>query len=185
MLVIPLLVSALIFQRPGNVRSLEWSWIDLDRAMLTIPADSMKRRKAGKLNGRPHFVPLSTQAVTILKEIRPLSGAGRFVFPSLRTGQTPMSENTVNAALRGMGFSKDEMTAHGFRAMARTIMVENIAGIDPQVIEAQMAHVKAGPLGDAYDRAEFMEKRKALMQTWADYLDKMRRGGEVVALNSA
>lgn len=121
-----LLLSALVFQRPGNIRSLEWAWINLDSAMLTIPAAEMKRAKAGKLNGRPHLVPLATQAVAALREIQPLTGRGRYVFRSLRTGDRPMSENTVNAALRGMGYGKDEMTAHGFRAMARTIMVENI-----------------------------------------------------------
>lgn len=96
-----------------------------------------------------------------------------------------MSENTVNAALRGMGYGKDEMTAHGFRAMARTIMVENIPGIDPDVIEAQLAHTKSGPLGSAYDRAEYMSKRKALMQIWADYLDQLRVGAQVINFRAA
>jgi len=182
---IALMLSALLFQRPGNIRSLEWAWIDLDGAMLTIPAAEMKRAKAGKLNGRPHLVPLSTQAVAALREVQPLTGHGRYVFRSLRTGDKPMSENTVNAALRGMGYSKDEMTAHGFRAMARTIMVENIAGIDPDVIEAQLAHVKTGPLGSAYDRAEYMTKRKWLMQTWADYLDQLRVGAQVIDFRAA
>lgn len=182
---VALLLSALLFQRPGNIRSLEWAWIDLDGAMLTIPAEAMKRAKAGKLNGRPHLVPLATQAVTALRDIQPLTGHGRYVFQSLRSGDKPMSENTVNAALRGMGYSKDEMTAHGFRAMARTIMVENIAGIDPDVIEAQLAHGKSGPLGSAYDRAEYMTKRKSLMQTWADYLDQLRIGAKVIDFEAA
>ena len=175
-------LSALLFQRPGNIRSLEWGWIDLEVGMLTIPADAMKRNMAGKLNGRPHLVPLALQAVETLKDLQPLTGRGRYVFPSIRTGERPMSENTVNAALRGMGYTADEMTAHGFRAMARTIMVENIAGIDPEVIEAQLAHGKSGPLGGAYDRAEYMQKRRELMQTWADYLDKLRRGADVVSI---
>ena len=178
-------LSALLFQRPGNIRSLEWAWIDLDKAMLTIPSEAMKRTKAGKVNGRPHFVPLATQAVAILRDLAKLTGHGRLVFPSLRTGQKPMSENTINAALRGLGYSSDEMTAHGFRAMARTIMVEHIAGIDPDVIEAQLAHTKSGPLGAAYDRAEFMEKRKQLMQVWADYLDRIKAGGQVVPFKAA
>lgn len=182
---VALLLSALLFQRPGNIRSLEWAWIDLNSAMLTIPAAAMKRAKAGKLNGRPHLVPLSTQALAALRAVQPLTGNGRYVFRSLRTGDKPMSENTVNAALRGMGYSKDEMTAHGFRAMARTIMVENIAGIDPDVIEAQLAHVKTGPLGSAYDRAEYMTKRKVLMQTWADYLDELRVGPQVIDFRAA
>lgn len=180
-----LLLSALLLQRPGNIRSLEWAWIDLDRALLTIPAEAMKRAKAGKLNGRPHLVPLSTQAIATLRDLQPLTGHGRYVFQSLRTGDKPMSENTVNAALRGMGYSKDEMTAHGFRAMARTIMVENIPGIDPDVIEAQLAHGKTGPLGGAYDRAEYMERRKALMQTWADYLDQLRAGCQILQFKQA
>ncbi len=178
-------LSALLFQRPGNIRSLEWAWIDLDKAMLTIPSEAMKRSKAGKVNGRPHFVPLATQAVAILRDLAKLTGHGRLVFPSLRTGQKPMSENTINAALRGLGYSSDQMTAHGFRAMARTIMVEHIAGIDPDVIEAQLAHTKSGPLGAAYDRAEFMEKRKQLMQVWADYLDRIKAGAQVVPFKAA
>lgn len=178
-------LSALLFQRPGNIRSLEWAWIDLDQGMLTIPSEAMKRTKAGKLNGRPHFVPLSDQAVAILRDISNLTGAGRLVFPSLRTGQKPMSENTVNAALRGLGYSSDQMTAHGFRAMARTIMAENIAGIDPEVVEAQLAHGKSGPLGAAYDRAEFMEKRRRLMQTWADYLDQVKAAPAPIPLQAA
>ncbi|HEY4083443.1 MAG TPA: integrase arm-type DNA-binding domain-containing protein [Burkholderiaceae bacterium] len=175
-------LSALLFQRPGNMRALEWAWIDLDAAMLTIPASEMKRTKRGKLNGRPHFVPLATQAVAVLQSIVPLTGHGRYVFPSIRTGEKPMSENTVNAALRGMGYSSEDMTAHGFRAMARTLIVENISGVDPGVIEAQLAHGKNGPLGTAYDRADFMAQRKTLMQTWADYLDELRSGGKVVKL---
>jgi len=153
--------------------------------MLTIPAASMKRTVHGKLNGRPHFVPLARQAVEALKELQPLTGRGRFVFPSLRTGLAPMSENTVNAALRGMGYSSDDMTAHGFRAMARTIIAENIPGIDPGVIEAQLAHSKGGPLGAAYDRADFMAQRKKLMQTWADYLDQLKLGAQVLAFRTA
>ena len=180
-----LLLSALLFQRPGNMRSLEWAWIDLDGAMLTIPPEAMKRKKSEKINGRPHLVPLSVQAVAALRDVQPLSGHGRFVFPSIRTGDKPMSENTINAALRGMGYTKDDMTAHGFRAMARTIMVEHIAGIDPEVIEAQLAHGKSGPLGGAYDRAEYMGKRKALMQTWADYLDQLRAGAQVLKFKAA
>lgn len=180
-----LLLSALLFQRPGNIRALQWAWIDLDGAMLTIPASEMKRRKAGKLNGRPHFVPLSTQAVQALRDLLPLTGQGVYVFPNLRTGKTPMSDNTVNAALRGLGYDSGEMSAHGFRAMARTLMVEHIAGIDPEVIEAQLAHSKGGPLGGAYDRAEYMLKRKALMQTWADYLGQLKAGAQVIEFRAA
>lgn len=158
-----LALSALLFQRPGNIRQMEWAWIDLDKAMLTIPSQDMKRRLAQKLNGRPHFVPLAPQAIAVLKELQPLTGHGRFVFPSLRTGERAMSDNTINAALRRMGFASDEMSAHGFRAMARTLMIERIHGISADVIEAQLAHGKSGPLGAAYDRAEFMEQRRRMM----------------------
>ena len=142
-----LALSALLFQRPGNIRQMEWTWIDFDKALLTIPSQDMKRRLAQKLNGRPHFVPLAPQAIAILKELQPLTGHGRYVFPSLRTGERAMSDNTINAALRRMGFASDEMSAHGFRAMARTLMIERIHGISADVIEAQLAHGKSGPLG--------------------------------------
>ena len=175
-------LSALLFQRPGNIRSMEWAWIDLDKAMLTIPAQAMKRTIQGKINGRPHLVPLAPQAVAILRELVPLTGHGRFVFPGLRTHDRPMSDNTVNAALRRMGFSGDEMSAHGFRAMARTIMVERMPGISDGVLEAQLAHGKSGPLGAAYDRADYMQQRVSMMSRWADYLDELRRGAEVIPL---
>lgn len=180
-----LALSALLFQRPGNIRQMEWAWLDLDKAMLTIPSQDMKRRLQQKINGRPHFVPLAPQAVAILKELQPLTGHGRYVFPSLRTGERPMSDNTINAALRRMGFASDEMSAHGFRAMARTLMIERIHGISADVIEAQLAHGKSGPLGAAYDRAEFMEQRRRMMNEWAGYLDKLRQGADVIPLRGA
>lgn len=179
-----LALSALLFQRPGNIRQMEWAWIDFGKALLTIPSQDMKRRLQQKINGRPHFVPLAPQAITILKELQPLTGHGRYVFPSLRTGERAMSDNTINAALRRMGFASDEMSAHGFRAMARTLMIERIHGISADVIEAQLAHGKSGPLGAAYDRAEFMEQRRSMMREWADYLDKLRTGAEVVPLRA-
>lgn len=175
-------LAALIFQRPGNIRAMEWAWIDLDKKILTIPASHMKRTIQGKVSGKPHLVPLAPQAVAILREVQPLTGHGKYVFPSLRTGERPMSENTINAALRSMGFSTDEMTGHGFRAMARTIMVEHLQGIDEEVIEAQLAHGKKGALGSAYDRADFMAQRVTMMQRWADYLDQLRHGAQVVKL---
>lgn len=180
-----LALSALLFQRPGNIRQMEWTWIDFDHAMLTIPSQDMKRRAQQKLNGRPHFVPLAAQALELLKELIPLTGHGRYVFPSLRTGERPMSDNTVNAALRRMGFEKDEMSAHGFRATARTLMIERIKGMSADVIEAQLAHGKSGPLGNAYDRADFMEQRRVMMTQWADYLDKLRNGADVIQFKAA
>ncbi|GAB3757509.1 hypothetical protein GCM10028796_01760 [Ramlibacter monticola] len=125
------------------------------------------------------------QAVAILRELHPLTGHGRYVFPSLRTGERPMSDNTVNAALRRMGFTSDEMSAHGFLAMARTLMVELLPGIDPEAIEAQLAHGKSGPLGAAYDRADYLEQRRKMMREWAIYLDRLRRGADVVKLRPA
>lgn len=179
-----LLLSALLFQRPGNMRQMLWADVDLEAAMWTIPAADMKRRKHEKENGRPHLVPLATQAVQALRDLHPLTGHGSYVFPSLLTGERPMSENTVNTALRRMGYSNTEMTAHGFRAMARTIMVEQM-DVEPEVIEAQLAHGKSGPLGAAYDRAEFVVKRRKMMQLWADHLDELRQGAKILAFKAA
>lgn len=176
-------LSALLFQRPGNIRAMEWHWLDLDAAMLTIPAEAMKRRKVQKINGRPHYVPLAPQAVKVLREIKPLTGHGRYVFPSLLTGERPMSDNTVNTALRRMGYSREEMTAHGFRAMARTVLGEHLDA-DPEVIEAQLAHGKSGPLGAAYDRTSYINQRREMMVRWADYLDELRAGAAVIPLRA-
>ncbi|MEO6410293.1 MAG: integrase arm-type DNA-binding domain-containing protein, partial [Burkholderiaceae bacterium] len=148
-------LAAMLFQRPGNIRQMEWA--EIDGALWTIPASKMKRTVHGKANGRPHLVPLPRQAVAVLDDLEPLTGHGRYVFPSLLTGERPMSENTLRTALRRMGYTNDEMTPHGFRAMARTIMVEKL-DVPADVIEAQLAHGKSGPLGAAYDRAEFMEQ---------------------------
>ena len=177
-----LVLSALLFQRPGNIRAMEWAELDVDTAMWTIPALKMKRTAAGKLNGRPHLVPLAPQTLALLADLRPLTGAGRYVFPSLLTGDRCMSENTVRSALRRLGYSNDEMTAHGFRAMARTLMAERLPGISVEVIEAQLAHGKSGPLGMAYDRAEFMDQRRKMMNEWAGYLDRLRDGAQVIPM---
>lgn len=170
-----LLLSALLFQRPGNIRQMEWAEVDLDTGMWTIAAQKMKRTKAAKINGRPHLVPLAPQAIACLRDLQPLTGGGRYVFPSLHTSQRPMSENTVRVALRRMGYDNDTMTPHGFRAMARTLLVER-TNVQADVIEAQLAHAKSGPLGAAYDRAEFMDQRRQMMVVWADYLDQLRDG---------
>lgn len=178
-------LSALLFQRPANIRKMEWDWIDLEAGMLTIPSASMKRTVVQKLNGRPHFVPLAPQSVEILREIQPLTGYRTFVFPSTRGEGRPMSDMTINAALRRLGYSGEEMTAHGFRAMARTMMIERLPGIHSDVIEAQLAHGKSGPLGAAYDRAEFMDQRRRMMNEWADYLGRLKQGAEVIQIKSA
>jgi integrase len=177
-----LLLSALTFQRPHNIREAEWQEFDLDRALWTIPSAKMKRTVHGKLNGRPQVVPLSRQAIELLRdELHPLSGHGKFVFPSLLTGERCMSENTVRGALRRLGFSNDEATAQGFRASARTLLVQELDA-DPEVVEAQLAHGKKGVLREAYDRAQYVEKRQALMQQWADYLDQLRDGAQVIPM---
>lgn len=173
-------LSALLLQRPGNIRQMEWEWVDLDKAMLTIPAQDMKRKKDQKMNGKPHLVPLAAQAVAELAELQKLTGHGRYVFPSLLTGSRPISDNTIRAALQRMGFSKDEMSAHGFRAMAKTAILEKFGPELWAVVDAALAHSKSGPLGGAYDRAEYLVQRAAMMQTWADYLDKLRIGADVV-----
>lgn len=177
-------LAPLVFLRPGELRQAEWAEFDLDAAMWTIPAARMKRTKQQKLSGAPHLVPLSSQAVAILRDLEPLTGRGRFVFPSPRGATRPMSENGVLSALRRMGFSKEEMSGHGFRAMARTLMTERL-GIPEAVIEAQLAHAVKDSLGRAYNRTEFVEQRRSMMQTWADYLDSLRQGGQVIPFKTA
>lgn len=175
-------LSALFFQRPGNIRAMEWAWVDLEGAMLTIPPSDMKRKKHEKVNGKPHLVPLSAQAVRILKMLEQLTGTGRYVFPGARDRKKPMSDGTINAALRRLDFGNDEHVAHGFRAMARTMIAERIPGIPAEMVEAQLGHGKSGPLGSAYDRADYLGQRRQMMQTWADYLDKLRAGAAVIPL---
>jgi integrase len=166
-------LAPLLFARPGNLRAMEWAELDLDAAMWRIPAGKMKMREA-------HAVPLATQAVAILRELQPLTGRGRYCFPSLRTGDRPMSENTVNGALRRLGFDKDTMTGHGFRAMASTRL--NEMGWKPDVIERQLAHAERNAVRAAYNRAQYMAERTTMMQAWADYLDALRVDtGKVVA----
>lgn len=178
-----LALAPLVFQRPGELRKAEWSEFDLDAATWCIPSERMKRTKDGKASGLPHLVPLSVQAVAILQDLQPLTGDGRFVFPSLRTRGRPMSDAAVLAALRRMGFPKDEMTGHGFRAMARTMLAERLH-VEPAVIEAQLAHSVPDALGRAYNRTQYVAQREVMMQRWADYLDTLRKGGQVVKLPS-
>jgi integrase len=178
-------LSALFFQRPGNIRAMEWSWIDLDGKMLAIPAEAMKSTKHDKANGRPHLIPLATQAVQILRNLQPLTGHGRYVFPGARESKKPMSDGTINAALRRLDYGNDEHVAHGFRAMARTMLAERLSGIPEGMVEAQLGHGKKGALGSAYDRAEYLSQRQQMMQTWADYLDKLRVGADVIQLKTA
>jgi integrase len=176
-----LALSALLMLRPGELRHLEWVWIDFDAALLTVPAETMKRTKNEKANSIPHVVPLALQASTILRDLQPLTGRGRYVFPSLLTGERCMSENTVRGALRRMGYGNNDMTAHGFRAMARTMIAERL-GIAPEVIEAQLAHAVADSLGRAYNRTQYLDQRRDMMAKWADYLDRLRDGAKVLDL---
>ncbi|HEU5295438.1 MAG TPA: integrase arm-type DNA-binding domain-containing protein [Burkholderiaceae bacterium] len=174
-------LAPLVFVRPGELRKAEWVEFDLDAAQWRIPAARMKRTRQEKLSGTAHVVPLSRQAVALLRDLHPLTGHGRYLFPSPRTGERPMSDNGVLSALRRMGFPRDEMTGHGFRAMARTLLAERL-GVDEAVIEAQLAHAVKDSLGRAYNRTEFLEQRRKMLQTWADYLDRLRDGAEVIPL---
>jgi integrase len=168
-------LSPLLFVRPGELRAAEWTEIDLEAAEWNIPGSKMKMKT-------DHLVPLSTQAVELLRGVHALTGHGKYVFPSVRTGDRCMSENTINAALRGMGYSKEVMTGHGFRAMARTIMDE-VLGERVDLIEHQLAHAVKDPNGRAYNRTAHLPARRAMMQRWSDYLDTIRQGGNVVVAN--
>jgi integrase len=170
-------LSPLVFLRPGELRAAEWAEIDLDAAEWRIPGAKMKMNV-------DHLVPLSRQAVEILRALQPLTGHGRYVFPSIRTGERCMSENTINAALRGMGYAKEVMTAHGFRAMARTIMDE-VLSERVDLIEHQLAHAVKDANGRAYNRTAHLPARKEMMQRWSDYLDGLREGGQVLAFRAA
>lgn len=161
-----LLFSALTFCRPGEIRHAEWAEIDFGEEMWTIPAEKMKGREE-------HKVPLSRQAIQVLKAIQPYTRNGKYVFPTPRSNNRPLSENGVLTALRNMGYTKEQMTAHGFRSMASTLLNEKLE-YHPDVIEAQLAHKGADRIRAVYNRAEYMKKRKELMQGWADYLDELR-----------
>lgn len=159
-------LAPLVFVRPGELRQAEWAEIDLDAATWEIPADRMKMKQA-------HVVPLSTQAVEILRQLHALTGGRRYVFPSARTYERPMSNNAILAALRRMGFGKEEMSGHGFRAMARTVLDE-VLGFRPDWIEHQLAHAVRDPNGRAYNRTAHLPQRRKMMQGWADYLDTLK-----------
>lgn len=176
-------LSPLLLLRPGELRHMEWGWVDLDKALLTVPAAAMKRLKADKASGPPHLVPLSTQAVDVLRELQLLTGGGVFVFPALTTRQRCMSENTVRSALRRMGYGNEDMTAHGFRATARTLIAERL-GVEDKIIEAQLAHAVGDALGRAYNRTQYLEQRRDMLQRWADYLERLREGGDVIDMQS-
>ncbi|WP_298281615.1 integrase arm-type DNA-binding domain-containing protein [Acidocella sp.] len=160
-----------VFQRPGEIRQMEWAEVDFDKAVWTIPEIKMKMRQ-------PHAVPLSQQALVILREMRGLSGAGRYVFPSVRTKARPISDNTVNAALRRMGYSKDQMTAHGFRTSASSLLNES-GKWNPDAIERALAHMVPGIIRRIYNQSAYWAERVEMAQWWSNYLDELRTGGNV------
>lgn len=167
-------LAPLVFVRPGELRKAEWSEFDLDAAMWRIPAERMKMKA-------PHLVPLSSQAVEILRGLHGLTGHGHYVFPGVRTASRPMSENTVNAALRRLGYATDEMTGHGFRSMAATRL--NEMGWNADAIERQLAHAESNKVRGAYTHAaQYLDERKRMMQAWADYLAGLKAGGKVVPI---
>lgn len=167
-------MAPLVFVRPGELRQAEWIEIDLDKAEWNIPAPKMKMRE-------PHLVPLSDQAVAVLTELHALTGRGRYVFPSARSPKRPMSDNAVLSALRRMGFEKEEMSGHGFRAMARTILDE-VLHFRPDYIEHQLAHAVRDPNGRAYNRTSHLPERRKMMQAWADYLVTLKENSNVISI---
>lgn len=176
-------LTPLLYQRPGNLRMMEWAEIDLDAALWTIPSMKMKRIKVEKENGEDHIVPLPTQAVALLRGIHPLTGHGRYVFPGERSHDRPLSDNSVRSALYSLGFGK-EQSWHGFRASARTMLVDEL-NLDYNVIEANLAHAVKDANGTSYNRTKYKVQRFEMIQKWADYLEKLAAGGDVVQLKTA
>jgi integrase len=165
---------ALLFVRPGELRAAEWGEFDLDTTVWSIPASKMKMK-------RPHQVPLAPKTVIILQELHSITGHGKYLFPSIRSSSRCMSENTLNAALRRLGFEKDEMSAHGFRAAASSMLNES-GQWHADAIERQLAHVDSDPIRKAYARADYWDERVRMMTWWADSCDELRRGGDVITL---
>ncbi len=176
-------LAPLLLQRPGELRAAEWSEIDMEGALWTIPAARMKRTKDGKENGDPHLVPLPRQAIEILKWLHGYTGHSQMVFPGERDRQRPISDNSVRTALISLGYTSEVQTWHGFRATARTMLAEQLE-VDPLVIEAQLAHSVRDANGRAYNRTTYLKQRTAMMQQWADYLDKLAAGADVVQLRA-
>ena len=176
-------LTPLLYQRPGNLRMMEWAELDLDGALWTIPSMKMKRTKLEKEQGEAHTVPLPTQAVTLLRSIHPLTGHGRYVFPGERSHDRPVSDNSVRSALYALGFGK-EQSWHGFRASARTMLVDEL-DIDYNVIEANLAHAVKDANGRSYNRTQYVKQRFVMIQQWADYLDKLATGGDVIQFKTA
>ena len=168
-------IAPLVFVRPGELRKAEWKDINLENCEWSYLVSKTKSQ---------HIVPLCSQVVSILKELKPLTGSSRFVFPSVRSFDRPMSDNAILSALRRLGIAKEEMTGHGFRAMARTILDE-VLGFRPDYIEHQLAHAVRDPNGRAYNRTAHLPQRRAMMQAWGDYLDSLKTGGVVLSMKRA
>jgi integrase len=158
--------------RPGELRKAEWTEFDFERGVWNVPAEKMKKR-------RPHRVPLSSQVVGLFEELWEHTGHGGYCFPSVRTGKRPMSENTVIGALRALGFAQEEMSAHGFRAMAATLLNES-GRFNPDAIERQLAHMENNGVRRAYTRGEYWSERVSLMQYWSDELERLRDGAQIL-----
>lgn len=176
-------LAPMLYQRPGNLRMMEWAELDLDAALWTIPSMKMKRTKLEKEQGDAHTVPLPVQAVALLRAIQPLTGHGVYVFPGERSHDRPISDNSVRSALYALGFGK-EQTWHGFRASARTMLVDEL-NLDPLAIEANLAHAVKDSNGRSYNRTQYLKQRFDQIQQWADYLDKLARGAEVIPFKAA
>lgn len=172
-----------LYQRPGNLRMMEWAELDLGEALWTIPSHKMKRTKEEKQNGQPHVVPLPAQVINMLRDLHPLTGHGRYVFPGERSHDRPISDNTVRSALYALGFG-EEQKPHGFRASARTMLVDEL-NMDWQVIEANLAHAVKDANGTSYNRTKYLAQRFHMIQTWADYLDKLASGADVIPIKAA
>ena len=178
-----LALAPMLYQRPGNLREMEWAELDLDAALWTIPSMKMKRTKLEKEQGEAHAVPLPSQAVALLKSLHPLTGHGRYVFPGERSHDRPVSDNSVRSALYALGFGK-EQTWHGFRASARTMLVDQL-NLDPLAIEANLAHAVKDANGRSYNRTQYLKQRFEQIQHWADYLDRLAAGADVIQFKAA
>lgn len=174
--IIALKLTPHIFQRPGEVRQMQWKELDLDKAIWSLPVLRMKQRK-------PHSVPLSTQSVALIREMKSITGNGKYVFPSVRSKERPMSENTINGALRRLGFTGSEMTAHGFRTTASTLLNES-GKWQPDAIERSLSHAEKNQVRAAYNRGSYWDERVKMAQWWSDHLDSLRLGAEVISIRT-